>query len=113
MNRNNRELLVLLAALVAVSLIGPVFGGAVTWGYGPRGNPSGTSGWTWGLGMGLGWLSTLAFWGILIVGFVLPVRWLGGTTTGSGREDQALRTLPRRYAAGDISHEERRKALGR
>lgn len=113
MNRNNRGLLVLLAALVTVSLVGPVFGGGMMWGYGPRGNPSGTSGWTWGLGMGLGWLSMLAFWGTLIVGVVLLVRWLGGTTTGSGREDQALKTLRRRYAADDISYEERRKVLGR
>lgn len=96
-----------------MSLIGPVFGGAVTWGYGPRGNPSRTSVWTLGLGMGLGWLSMLAYWGTLIVRVVLLVRWLGGTTTGSGREDEALKTLPRRYAAGEISHEERRKALER
>lgn len=121
MSRNNRGLLILLAVLVAVFLIGPLIGGGVMgpgmmWGYGPRGNPSGVSGWAWGLGMSLGWLSMLAFWGALIVGVVLLVRWLGGANAGSDGEDEALETLRRRYAAGEISHEEyeeRRKVLER
>jgi putative membrane protein len=86
------------------------------WGYGRQGNPSGTSGWVWGFGMGIGGLSMLAFWGALIVGVVLLVRWLGGANAGSDREDEALETLRRRYANGGISHEEyeeRRKVLER
>lgn len=119
MSRNDRGLLILLAVLVAVFLIGPLVGGGMMgpnmmWGYGPRGGVSG-SGWLWGLGVGLGWLSMLAFWGALIVGVVLLVRWLG-VSAGSDREDEALETLRRRYAAGEISHEEyeeRRKVLER
>jgi putative membrane protein len=113
MSRNNRGLLILLVVLVLVSLIGPLLvggmmGQGMMWGYGPRGGPSGAGGWAWGLTMGLGLLSMLAFFGALIVGIVLLVRWLGGTTAGpDGRsEDPALETLRRRYAAGEISHEE-------
>ena len=121
MSRNNRGLLILLVVLVAVFLIGPLVGGGMMgpgmmWGYGSQGNPSGTNGWLWGLGMGLGSLSMLAFWGALIVGIVLLVRQLGGPTAGPQREDEALDTLRRRYAAGEISHEEyeeRRKVLER
>lgn len=121
MSQNNRGLLILLAVLVAVFLIGPLIGGGMMgpgmmWGYGPRGTPSGVGGWVWGLGIGLGWLSMLAFWGALIVGVVLLVRWLGGTTGGSDREDEALETLRRRYAVGEISHkeyQERRQVLER
>ena len=58
-----------------------------------------------------------AFWGALIVGVVLLVRWLAGTNAApdGAEEDTALQTLRRRYAAGEISHEEyerMRKALG-
>lgn len=121
MSRNNRRLLILLAVLVAIFLVGPLVGGGamgpgMMWGYGPQGNPSGTTGWLWGLWVGLGWLSTLAFWGALIVGTVLLVRWLGGAGTGPERGDGALETLRRRYAAGEISeeeYEERRKVLER
>ena len=34
-------------------------------------------GWTWGLGMGIGGLAMLAFWGALIVGVVLLARGVG------------------------------------
>jgi putative membrane protein len=55
----------------------------------------------------LGLLSMFAFWGAIIVGIVLLVRWLVGTNAGSNEaQDPALETLGRRYAAGEISHEE-------
>ena len=122
MSRNNRALLVALVVLVLIALIGPSIGGAMMGpggmmgGYGSQGNPLGTSGWGWGLAMGLGALSMLAFWGALIVGIILLVRWLGDMAAGRHHteEDSALETLRRRYAAGEISQEEyeqRRKVL--
>ena len=74
-------------------------------------------GWAWGLAMGLGALSTLAFWGALIVGIILVVRWFAGRAAHPDERSgaaPALETLRRRYAAGEISQEEyenRRKVL--
>lgn len=108
MNRGNRGLVILLVVLVAILLIGPLVGNGMMgsgamWGYGPRGGSPGTGGWAWGLATGVGMLSMLAFWGALIVGAVLLVRWFGGATSGSdgGTEgDPALDVLRRRYASG-------------
>ena len=62
-------------------------------------------GWMWGLGMGLGGLTMLIFWGALIVGIVLLVRPLGGKDVTSS-ERTSLDVVKRRYAAGDITHEQ-------
>lgn len=120
MEKSIRGLLIVFVVLILVFLIGPLLGGGMMGqgmmgGHGPQGMFGG-NGWAWGLVMGLGLLSMLAFWGALIVGIVLLVRWLGGMTSGqnSREEDAALETLRRRYSAGDISHEEyeqMRKAL--
>ena len=60
-------------------------------------------GWMWGLGMGIGGVVMLVFWGALLVGLVLLVRAVGG-----GRSEQSLPldVLKRRYAAGQITREE-------
>ena len=111
MSRNHRGLLIALGVLVLIFLIGPHLGGGMMgqgmmWGHGPQGI-SGINGWAWGLAMALGLLSMFAFWGAIIVGVVLLVRWLVGTNAGSNdTQDPALETLRRRYAAGEISHEE-------
>jgi putative membrane protein len=65
------------------------------------------SGWMW-LVMGLGWLSRLAFLGVLIVGMVLLLRRLNGTTdrASAAGTGTALEILQRRYAAGEITREE-------
>jgi putative membrane protein len=60
----------------------------------------------------------LAFFGALIVGVVLLVRWMGGANSRSEGEpeDPALETLRHRYASGEISkeeYEERRNVLER
>lgn len=111
MRTQNRGLLVALVTLVLVVLLGPLLGGGMMgpgmmgW-YGGPGSRVG--GWAWGLGMGLGWLSMLAFWGALIVGVVWLVRAFGGDTDGAARrgEESALDILKRRYAAGEITREE-------
>jgi putative membrane protein len=56
----------------------------------------------WHVGM---MLMMLVFWGVVIAGIVLAIRWL----TRQGREprtDTALDILRQRYARGDISKEE-------
>ena len=56
----------------------------------------------WHLGI---MLLMLAFWGVVIAGVVLSIRWL--RRQGGRREpDPALEILRQRYARGDISKEE-------
>jgi putative membrane protein len=62
-------------------------------------------GWMWGVwGIGMG-LFMLLFWGAVIVGIVLGIRWLisQGKTSQS---DSALEILRQRYARGEINKEE-------
>ena len=56
----------------------------------------------WGLGMAL---MMLVFWGVVIVGIVLGIRWL--VSQGAPpRSDPALDILRQRYARGEIGKEE-------
>jgi hypothetical protein len=76
MQTDDRRLWTILGVLVGVVLLGSLLvggmmGPGMMWGYGWHG-----SGWSWGLGMGLGALLMLAFWGALIVGGILLIRWL-------------------------------------
>ena len=112
MSREHRGLLIALGGLVVIFLIWPLLGGGMM-GQGMMGghDPQGTlgiNGWAWGLIMAIGLLSMFAFWGAIIVGIVLLVRWLVGANAApdGAEEDMALQTLRRRYAAGEISHEE-------
>ena len=50
-------------------------------------------------------LMMLVFWGLVIAGLVLGVRWLAGQGRGAGR-DEALEILRQRYARGDIDKQE-------
>ena len=63
-----------------------------------------------GHGMGIfGGLFMLLFWGLIIVGLVLVVRWLWDhtrTTGGQGGAENPLEILKRRYAKGEINKEE-------
>jgi putative membrane protein len=113
MKSDNRGLLTVLAVLVLALLLGPVVMGGMMgagvmgpgmmgWGYAPPGALPTGNGWLWGLGMGLGGLLMLAFWGALIVGVVLLVRGATGHWTGSTAEDDPVTILRRRYAAGEI-----------
>jgi len=116
MDRDNRWLVILLAVLVLIVVLGTSFGAGMMgpgmmrpgmmWRYGPPGGEVGGNTWAWGLAMGLGWLAMLAFWGAVIVGLVLLIRWFTGTIARPGAQESALEILKRRYAAGEITREE-------
>ncbi len=63
--------------------------------------------WMWGAwGIGMMFVM-LVFWGLVITGIVLAIRWLLGV--GPRREpphDSALQILRERYARGELSREE-------
>ena len=56
----------------------------------------------WGIGM---MLIMLLFWGLVIVGVVLGIRWLMSQGKES-RSDSALEILRQRFARGEINPEE-------
>jgi putative membrane protein len=56
----------------------------------------------WGFGM---MLMMLVFWGLIIVGLVLGIRWLLSQGRES-RSDTAMDILRQRYARGEIDREE-------
>ena len=72
--------------------------------------------WEWGWGMHpMSWmwgawgvfmmLAMLLFWGLVIAGIVLVIRWLARQGGGAG-SDAALEILRQRYARGEINKEE-------
>jgi uncharacterized membrane protein len=115
---DNRGLLIALVVLVAFALSGPMVGGTL---FGPGRMWEDTdraAGWALGLLAGFVGLSMLAGPAALIVGIILVVRWLGGSSTGPDREtqgkvmemrDPAQEALRQRFAAGEVSQEEYKK----
>jgi putative membrane protein len=59
----------------------------------------------WGAGGLVMMLMMLVFWGLVIAGLVLGVRWLAGQGRAAGR-DAALEILRQRYARGEIDKQE-------
>jgi putative membrane protein len=102
--------LVLLSATTMGGMMGgSVMGPGMMWGYGSQGGSTVFGGWGPAAAMGLGWLMMLAFWGALVVGAVLLVRWLaGGASLADTREDPLV-ILQRRYARGEIDEETYRR----
>lgn len=60
--------------------------------------------WWWGWGVGM-MLMMLLFWGLVIVGVVVAIRWLLGQGRRA-RSDSAFDILRERYARGEINKEE-------
>jgi putative membrane protein len=50
-------------------------------------------------------LMMVVFWGVVVAGIVVAIRWLGGQTR-EPRSDRALDVLRERYARGEIDREE-------
>ena len=70
--------------------------------------------WMWGAGGIVMMLIMLVFWGMVIAGLVVGIRWLVTQGRASGT-DSAMQILRERYARGDISREEfeaKRRDLG-
>lgn len=57
----------------------------------------------WGVAM---MLMMLVFWGVVIVGIVLAIRWVVSQGRESRPADTALDILRQRYARGEIGKEE-------
>ena len=57
----------------------------------------------WGIGM---MVMMLIFWGVVIVGMVLAIRWLVSQGKESRSADPALDILRQRYARGELDKEE-------
>lgn len=118
MKNDNRGLLIALVVLVALALIGPMIGGTL---FGPGGMWEDTDrapGWALGLVAAFLGPSLFATPAALIVGIILLIRWLGGSSTGLDREaqgkemevgDPAQETLRQRFAMGEVSQEEYKK----
>jgi putative membrane protein len=68
----------------------------------------------WGAGGLVMMLMMLVFWGLVIAGLVVGLRWLVGQGRLTSR-DEALEILRQRYARGEIDQQEfdaRRRDLG-
>ena len=57
----------------------------------------------WGLGM---MIAMVVFWGLIITGLVLTIRWLVSQGRGVHSRDAALDILRERYARGEIDRDE-------
>ena len=118
MNKTDRALIMVATVLVLVVLIGrplvgwvigpQVLGPGMPWGHGASGPAFGGWNGPWALVMGLGGLMMLAFWGALIAGVILLLRFLSrsGPQPSARPDSQAgagLDILKRRYAAGELA----------
>jgi putative membrane protein len=62
-----------------------------------------------GFGFGMfpfGWIFMLFYWGVVILGIVVLVRWLMGRPFPGGSRETPLDILKRRYANGEIDEEQ-------
>jgi putative membrane protein len=71
-----------------------------------------TQDWMWGMHQGL-WgvwgigmmFMMLVFWGVVVAGIIVAIRWMAGQTRAP-RSDRALGILRERYARGEIGKDE-------
>lgn len=98
------ELIRMLMAAVALTMLAPhpvwAQERVYEWGWGMH--PMWGLWGIWGVAM---MLMMLVFWGVVIFGFVLCIRWLARQGRES-KSDPALEILRQRYARGEINKEE-------
>ena len=63
----------------------------------------------WGMGYGFGWIFTILFWVLIILGVVYLVKVIAAGSKKDGKEETALDILNKRYARGEITKEELEK----
>jgi putative membrane protein len=101
MAQDRRKLWVLAGLLVPLAPgVAAAQGRSYEWGWGMH--PMWGAWGAWGVGM---MLMMLVFWGVVIAGIVIAIRWFVGQKS-EPRPDAALDILRQRYARGDISKEE-------
>lgn len=103
MDSGTRGLVLALVILGLFALSGPFMMGGMM---GPGRMEDG--GWHGGMVWGLGGLTMLAFWGLLIVGVVFLVRLLDRKEAPPAvpTPESALDIVRRRYAAGELTREQ-------
>lgn len=60
----------------------------------------------WGWGMGIGMISMVLFWVLVILGIIALLRGIGGTGGARPPSNTALDVLRERYARGEIDKRE-------
>ncbi len=63
-----------------------------------------------GWGMGFGWLFMFIFWAVVVAAIFFLVRNLARGPGGQEKGETALEMLKKRYAKGELSHDEYIKA---
>ena len=103
---------IVASSLLTMSLVAaPVMGQERPWEWGRGMHPGG---WMWGAGGLVMMCMMFVFWGLVIAGLVLGIRWLVRQGR-DGQPDRALEILRERYARGEINKDEfeaRRRDLG-
>ncbi len=116
MDSVTRGLVLALVILGLIALSGPFMLGGMM-GPGMMGTPMGEGGWHSWMFWGLGGLTMLAFWGLLIVGAVILFRLLDRNQgrPPSHANESSLDIVRRRYASGELireQYEQMRQDLG-
>ena len=62
----------------------------------------------WGWGMGFGMIGMVLFWVLVILGIVILVKWIAGSSSSASQPPAktALDILKERYARGEIDKQE-------
>ena len=102
MDDTTRGLLILGAVLLVVTIPFSIMTGGMMMSHMMGPGAPGGGGWMWGLGG----LTMLLVWGVVVAGIVLLARSLGGRDVASPREPTALDVLKRRYASGELTREQ-------